>query len=553
MMAARPVLLTVDDDPAVSRAVVRDLRRQYGERYQVVAATSGSQAQETLLRLDERGQPVALLLADQRMPGMDGVAFLTAAREQVPDAKRVLLTAYADSDAAIRAINDADLDHYLVKPWDPPEDRLYPVLDELLYDWQSDIAPALAPVVRVIGHRYSDRTYALRDFLARNFVPSAWIDIEQDPDAGRLLHAVDGDPGKLPVIVFADGTALHDPEMREVAERVEISTTAELDFYDLLIVGGGPAGLAAAVYGASEGLRTVLVEREAPGGQAAQSSRIENYLGFPTGLSGAQLTTRALDQVRRFGAEVTLGEVAGLEARGPARVLRLSDGTEIAGHALVVATGVAYRRLEAAGADELVGRGVYYGAARTEALERAGEDVVVVGGANSAGQAALFLADRARSVTILHRGDDLRKGMSEYLVARIEERANVEVRLKAQVTSADGGDHLERLGILEDGEALELPTTAVFIFIGASPRTDWLDGVVARDARGFVLAGPEVAAAPADPPWPLRRAPGVLETSLPGCFVAGDVRAQSVKRVASAVGEGSMAVQLIHRYLGELQ
>ena len=551
-MAARPVVLSVDDDPAVARAVGRDLRARYGDRYQVLAADSGQTALGVLDRLAERGQPVALLLADQRMPRMDGVSFLEEARRRAPEAKRVLLTAYADSGAAIRAINDVDLDYYLVKPWDPPEERLYPPLDELLYDWQADVAPALAPIVRIVGHRFSDRAYALRDFLTRNLVPAAYLDVDLDPDASRLLRAVDGDAGRLPVVVFADGSALQDPELPEVARRIGISTEAAGDFYDLLIVGAGPAGLAGAVYGASEGLRTVLVDRAAPGGQAGQSSRIENYLGFPAGLSGGQLARRAADQARRFGAETLLGEILALEARGPARILTLADGRELAGHAVLIATGVAYRRLETPGLEPLVGCGVYYGAARTEAMAAANEDVVVVGGANSAGQAALFLASRARRVTVLYRGSDLRKGMSEYLVARVEAAGNVDVRLGTEVTAVHGAGHLEALSVCGPGGDERLPATAAFIFIGARPPTDWMAGIVARDRRGFVMAGPEVIADGVTPAWPLRRDPFLLETSLPGCFVAGDVRSQSIKRVASAVGEGSMAVQFVHRYLGEL-
>jgi thioredoxin reductase (NADPH) len=551
-MAARPVVLSVDDDPAVARAVVRDLRARYGDRYQVVSADSGEIALGILDTLAERGQPVALLLADQRMPRMDGVSFLQEARRRAPQAKRVLLTAYADSGAAIRAINDVDLDYYLVKPWDPPEERLYPPLDEVLYDWQADVAPALAPIVRIVGHRFSDRAYALRDFLTRNLVPAAYLDADLDPDASRLLRAVDGDAGRLPVVVFADGSALQDPELPEVARRIGISTEAAGDFYDLLIVGAGPAGLAGAVYGASEGLRTVLVDRAAPGGQAGQSSRIENYLGFPAGLSGGQLARRAADQARRFGAETMLGEIVALEARGPARILTLADGRKLAGHAVLIATGVAYRRLETPGLEPLVGCGVYYGAARTEAMAAANEDVVVVGGANSAGQAALFLASRARRVTVLYRGSDLRKGMSEYLVARVEAAGNVDVRLGTEVTAVHGAGHLEALSVCGPGGDERLSATAAFIFIGARPPTDWMAGIVARDRRGFVMAGPEVIADGVTPAWPLRRDPFLLETSLPGCFVAGDVRSQSIKRVASAVGEGSMAVQFVHRYLGEL-
>ena len=555
----RPVLLAVDDDPGVGRAVQRDLRRRYGEKFQVVGADSGPAALDVLDQLALRGQGVALLLADQRMPGMEGVDFLELAMDKAPAAKRVLLTAYADTNAAIKAINDVKLDHYLTKPWDPPEENLYPVVDDLLTDWEADMRQRESEGgVRVVGHRFSQESHAIRDFLARNLVPYRWLDVERDQEAQRLLDASGAAGDRLPVVVFEDGSHLEVPDTLAVAERVGITTSAREDFYDLVIVGGGPAGLAAAVYGASEGLETVLIEREAPGGQAGTSSRIENYLGFPSGLSGADLTRRATTQATHFGAEVlTVREVAGLEARGPARVVRLADGTELASHAIVVATGVAYRKLDVPGADRLAGRGIYYGAARSEALTCTNEEVVIVGGANSAGQAAVFLSKFAARVTVLYRGPSLEASMSSYLIRQIEDIPTIEVHTQAQVTEAHGDDHLEAITITTPDGAERREASSLFIFIGAQPRTDWLDGSVARDSRGFVLSGPDVTGAMANggggaPRWSQRRDPYLLETSLPGVFVAGDVRHQSIKRVASAVGEGSMAVQFVHQYLGEL-
>ncbi len=516
----RPVLLAVDDDPGVGRAVQRDLRRRYGGKYQVVGADSGAGALEVLNQLKLRGQEVALLLSDQRMPGMEGVDFLEQAIELTPVAKRVLLTAYADTQAAIKAINDVSLDHYLNKPWDPPEEHLYPVLDELLDAWEADVAAAdQLRGVRVVGHRFSPESHAIRDFLARNLVAYHWLDAERDPEAQRLLTAAGSDDTRLPTVVFEDGSFLEVPTTLQVAERVGLQTHAQGDFYDLVIVGGGPAGLAAAVYGASEGLGTVLVEREAPGGQAGQSSRIENYLGFPTGVSGADLTGRASTQAQRLGAEVlTVREVATLEARGPARVVVMADGSELSAHAVIISTGVSWRKLDVPGAAELAGRGVYYGAARSEAVACSNEEVFVVGGANSAGQAAVHLAGYAAKVTILYRGDDLGKSMSQYLIDQLERLPNVEVRLGTQVTEIHGGESVEAITL---NGTERVAGSSLFIFIGAQPRTDWLDGVVARDPRGFVLAGSDVKAAAVlggagAPPWPLQREPYLLETSLPG-------------------------------------
>ena len=545
-------MISVDDDPGVSRAVQRDLRRRYGERFRVLRAESGAQGLELLSQVHLRDESVALLVADQRMPRMNGVEFLEKAREMVPDAKRVLLTAYADTQAAIDAINRVALDHYLMKPWDPPEEQLYPVIDDLLSDWQAGVLSDDG--VRVVGHRFSRQSHELKDFLARNNVPYRWFDVESSPEAGGLLEAADADPEALPVLVFPDGGVLVTPSNLEVAERVGLTTRADRPFYDLVVVGGGPAGLAAAVYGASEGLRTVLVERDAPGGQAGQSSRIENYLGFPVGLSGGDLARRATAQAQRFGAQLlSVQDAMGLEARGPARVVRLAGGDEIAAHAVVIATGVQYRTLEAPGVDELTGRGVYYGGSRAEALSCRGERVFIVGGANSAGQAALHFAGFAAQVTILHRGDDLRQSMSRYLTDRIDEAANIDVLLGARVLEAHGGQSLEALTISRGDDTPErVSAGAMFIFIGARPNTDWLADSLARDDHGFIIAGPDLRAPGVRPPWPLERAPLLLESSLPGVFVAGDVRHQSIKRVAGAVGDGSMSVQFVHQYIGTL-
>ncbi len=550
---SKPVMISVDDDPGVSRAVQRDLRREYGDRYRVLRAESGSQGLEMLGQVALREEPVALLLADQRMPQMTGVEFLERALAVVPEAKRVLLTAYADTQAAIDAINKVALDHYLMKPWDPPEEQLYPVITDLLSDWQADLPGEVG--IRVVGHRFSRESHELKDFLARNNVPYRWLDAELDPEARVLLDASGADPAALPVLVFPDGDVLAAPDHREVAERVGLTTRADAPFYDLVVVGGGPAGLAAAVYGASEGLRTVLVERDAPGGQAGQSSRIENYLGFPVGLSGGDLARRATAQAQRFGARLlSVSDAVALEARGPARVLRLADGEEISAHAVVVATGVQYRRLEVPGAEALTGRGVYYGGSRAEAPSVRGEEVLIVGGANSAGQAALYFAGFASKVTVLCRGGDLRDGMSRYLTDRIDEAGNIEVRLRTEIAAAHGDGALEAVTVADrdSGREERLPAAAMFIFIGARPNTDWLDGLLARDDHGFLLAGPDLRGPGVRPGWPEERSPLLLESSMPGVFVAGDVRHQSIKRVAGAVGDGSMSVQFVHQYLGTL-
>jgi thioredoxin reductase (NADPH) len=551
MEAVKPVLLTVDDDPGVSRAVARDLRRRYGQDHRIVRAESGAQALEALREIKLRGDPVAVLLADYRMPEMSGLEFLEQAMDLFPNARRALLTAYADTDAAIQAINVIDLDHYLLKPWEPPEEKLYPVVDELLELWRTaDDTPVTA--TQVVGHRWSARSYEVRDFLARNSVSYRWFTADQ-PEGRRLLEAAGLDEASIPLVVTPDGDSLVDPSTEELAARVGLSTTPATDFYDTVIVGGGPAGLGAAVYAASEGLRTVLVEREATGGQAGQSTRIENYLGFPDGVSGVQLTDRARRQAARFGAEIlTAAAVTGLEARGSSRVVRFADGGEVAAHTVVLATGVAYATLDAPGTEALTGRGIFYGSAATEAPSCADEDVYVVGGANSAGQAAMFLSRHARRVTMLVRADGLERSMSHYLVRQIRDTANIEVRLNTLVVGASGAGHLERLRLCDalTGATEEVPAAFLFVFIGAAPCTEWLDGVVQRDRRGFVVTGPDLLVGGRRPRgWPLDRDPYYLEGSVPGVFAAGDARANSVKRVASAVGEGAMAIQLVHRYL----
>ncbi|MGO9504336.1 MAG: FAD-dependent oxidoreductase [Streptosporangiaceae bacterium] len=549
--AARAAILTVDDDPGVSRAVARDLRRRYGEAHRIVRAESGQSALDALREMKLRGDLVAVILADYRMPEMNGIEFLEQAMDVYPAARRVLLTAYADTGAAIDAINVVDLDHYLLKPWDPPEEKLYPVVDALLEAWGTADHRA-APETKVIGHRWSARSSGVREFLARNQVPYRWYAADE-PEGQRLLAAAGSDGRDLPVLITPDGDPLVAPTDAEVAGRVGLATTPSKDFYDVVVVGGGPAGLGAAVYGASEGLRTVLVERTATGGQAGQSSRIENYLGFPDGVSGAQLTDRARRQAARFGAEVlTTRDVVGLDVRGSARSVRFSDGSVIDAHTVILATGVSYRQLEAPGLSEMTGRGVYYGSALTEAAACAGQDVYVVGGANSAGQAAVYLARGARSVTLLVRGQSVEKSMSYYLIQQIAGIPSISVRTGAEVAAAEGSDHLETLTLRDTttGEVEKVSAQWLFLFIGAAPLTDWLDGVVQRDQRGFVLAGPDLAPGGERPPgWELDRPPYHLETSVPGVFVAGDARAESAKRVASAVGEGAMAVMLVHRYL----
>jgi thioredoxin reductase (NADPH) len=543
-----PVILVVDDEPAVLAAVARDMRKGFGARYRIVRAGSGEEALEALRELVRRGEQVAMLVADQRMPGLSGTDYLVQAREIVPSAKRVLLTAYADTEAAIQAINEVDLDYYLLKPWDPPEEELIPVVEDLLTTWEAGAAIESGGV-RVIGHRFSKATHELRDFLARNRVPGRWLDVERDADARQLLKVTGADTDRLPVALLEDGTVLERPSVLELAERLGVVGQPASDHYDLVIVGGGPAGLAAAVYGASEGLRTIMVEREAPGGQAGMSSRIENYLGFPVGLSGSDLTRRATDQARRLGAELlTLQRTTRLRVEGSGRIVELSDGGNLSASTVLIASGVSYRQLAAPGFADLTGKGIYYGAARTEARACAEQHVVVIGGANSAGQAAVYFSGYAGRVTMLVRADSLARSMSRYLIEQIEALDNVEIRTGAEAVAAEGDGRLRTLRIRNaDGSESTEQVDACFVFIGARPLTDWLAGVVARDERGYILAGLEAKG----DGWPLPRDPFPLETSAPGVFVAGDVRARSIKRVASAVGEGSMAVSLVHQYLAE--
>jgi thioredoxin reductase (NADPH) len=543
----RPVILAVDDEPAVLAAVARDLRRGFGERYRVMRASSGAEALDLLGQIRRRGEQVALLIADQRMPAMAGTDYLVQARQVVPEAKRVLLTAYADTEAAIAAINDVALDYYLLKPWDPPEEQLLPVVEDLLTTWESGAALE-AGGVRVIGHRYSKESHDLRDFLARNRVPARWLDVERDGEARELLTLAGVDTEGLPVALLEDGSVLERPSVLELAERLGVSVAPAAEHYDLVIVGGGPAGLGAAVYGASEGLRTVMVERDAPGGQAGQSSRIENYLGFPAGLSGSDLARRATDQARRLGAELlSVKDAVALRVEGAGRIVELSGGGELSANCVLVASGVSYRQLQAPGFADFTGAGIYYGAALTEARACTDQHVVVIGGANSAGQAAVYFSGYAARVSMLVRADALEKSMSHYLIEQIGTLANIDVRTATEAVGAEGeGGRLRALRIRDgSGEESLEQVDACFVFVGAVPRTDWLDRVLARDHRGFILAGADVR----EQGWPLAREPYVLETSVPGVFVAGDVRARSIKRVASAVGEGSMAVSLIHEYL----
>jgi thioredoxin reductase (NADPH) len=553
---AKPAIFTVDDDPEVLQAVARDLRHQYGDRFRIIRADSGTVALDALQQLKLRNEPVALFLVDQRMPQMSGVEFLEKALEIYPETKRALLTAYADTDAAIRAINSTRIDYYLLKPWDPPEERLYPVLDDLLDDWLATFRPPFEGI-RVVGNRWSPCSHQVKDFLARNQIPYQWLDIEIETEAKQLITYAEAD-GKqqLPLVLFPDGSRLVKPSNLSLAEKIGLKTQAERPFYDLAIVGGGPSGLAAAVYGASEGLTTVMVERQAPGGQAGSSSRIENYLGFPVGLSGADLARRAVTQARRFGVEIlTPQEVVGVRIEPPYRILQLSDGSEISCHVVLVATGVSYRKLSVPGLDRLTGAGVYYGAAMTEAIACQGETVYVVGGANSAGQAAMYFSKYADQVVMLVRGDSLTKSMSQYLIDQIESTENIKVRTRTVVEEVKGETSLDAIVLknVDTGEIETAPAASLFIFIGAMPKTDWLDGVVERDERGFIITGSDLLRDGKRPKgWTQDRDPFLLETNVPGIFAAGDVRSGSVKRVASGVGEGSIAVQFIHQYLAKV-
>ena len=565
---AKPTILTVDDDPEVLQAVARDLRQQYGDRFRIMRADSGAAAIEVTQKLKLRNEPIALFLVDQRMPQMSGIDFLEQAIKVFPDAKRALLTAYADTDSAIRAINSTQIDYYMLKPWDPPEERLYPVLNDLLDDWLADFRPTFEGI-RVIGNRWSPQSHGMKDFLARNQIPYQWLDIELSKEAQTLADFAKCDskaaPNQaclsLPLVLFSDGDSLVQPSIAQVAEKIGLRTQAEKPFYDLIIVGGGPAGLAAAVYGASEGLHTMMIEREAPGGQAGTSSRIENYLGFPSGLSGNDLARRAVTQAKRFGAEIlSPQDVTAIRIEDPYRVITLSNGSEISCHALILALGVSWRRLNVPGLDRLTGAGVYYGAAQTEALACQGEDVYIIGGANSAGQAAMYFSKYARQVTMLVRGESLTKSMSQYLIEQIAETPNIIVQTHSSVVQAKGETSLEAI-VIENAVTGEIETVAavsLFIFIGAVPRTKWLDGLVERDDRGFVITGSDLksgaclSGAHRPKGWRLDRDPYLLETNIPGVFAVGDVRHGSIKRVASGVGEGAICVQFVHQYLANV-
>lgn len=554
-----PAIVTVDDEPEVLRAVERDLRRKYGKDYRILGTDSGSGAVDLLKQLKTRGDSVALTLADQRMPQMSGLDVLGQSMQLFPQAKRALLTAYADTNAAIAAINTAKVHYYLLKPWDPPEEKLYPVLDDLLEDWQAEYK---APYhgLRVLGTRWSPSSHQLKDFLGRNQVPYQWTDVEiaaPDEEVRQLIPNVDLKSVSLPLVVLQGGEVLENPPVEELAARIGLRTSAETTFYDFVIVGGGPAGLAAAVYGASEGLKTLLVERSAPGGQAGMSSRIENYLGFPSGLTGADLARRAFTQAKRFGAEILAPqEVVGLRVDGPYRFVKLRDGNEISCHALLIASGLSWKKLDIPGVERLQEAGVYYGAAMTEAQLCSGEDVYLVGGANSAGQAAVYFAQYARSVTMLVRGDSLEKGMSQYLIDQIREIPSIRVETQAEVVEVHGDEHLESVTIANHAtETIRTePTSALFIFIGAMPCTAWLRGMLPMDERGYLLTG-ALLPKDGDRPrgWKEERDPFLFESIIPGVFAAGDTRHSSIKRVASAVGEGSITVQMVHQYLAKVK
>jgi thioredoxin reductase (NADPH) len=549
---SKPVLLAVDDDPQVLNAVERDLRQHYGANYRIVKAASGAQALETAQQLMKRGALVALFLVDERMPGMSGTQFLVEARKLYPDARRVLLTAYADTETAIAAINLVGLDHYLLKPWEPPKERLYPVLDDLLEDWVYKARPAFEGI-RVAGTALSSASYVVKDFLSANQVPYQWLDLKNDASARALVESISEGMTKLPVVLFADGTTMLQPGARELAAKLGMQTLPKRPFYDLVIVGGGPAGLAAAVYGASEGLRTLLVERSAPGGQAGTSSQIENYLGFPGGISGSDLARRAATQAKRFGAEiVTVQDVVEIRRDDPYRTLKLDDGSEVSCYTVLLAPGMEVRKLEAPGVEALAGVGVYYGAALTEAATYRDQDIFIVGGANSAGQGAIFFSRYARSVTMLLRGATLSAGMSQYLVDRIMETANITVRMNTTVAGVHGDGRLQSITLSDPttGETCDVPAAAVFIFIGTAPRTAMAAGLVARDPQGFILTGRDVMVDGRRPQgWTPDRDPFPFETSVPGVFAAGDARHGSGKRVAAAVGEGSATVSMVHEYL----
>jgi thioredoxin reductase (NADPH) len=554
---AKPVILTVDDDPDVLQAIERDLRSRYSERYRILRAASANEALDTLHRLKSRNDAVALLLADQRMPELDGVGFLSQATDIFPTAKRALLTAYADTNAAIEAINSARVHYFLLKPWDPPDQNLYPALDDMLTDFMGSYQPPYEGI-QLFGTRWSPKAYELRMFLAQNHLPYQWVDVEQSSttDSTAALHKSDGTPETLPLMIFPDGSRFSEPTSADIAKKIGLRTRSDVEFYDLAIVGGGPAGLAAAVYGASEGLHTVMIEREAPGGQAGLSSRIENYLGFPAGLSGRDLARRAVVQATRFGVEIlSPQEAAGVRIEGPYRIIEMADGSKVSCHALLLAMGVQWRNLGVPGEDRLRGAGVYYGGGVTEAMACKGETVYVVGGANSAGQAAINFAGYAEKVVMIIRRESLAATMSQYLIDQIKKTPNIEVWPQTRVAEVHGDQHLEELSVhcSTTGTTDRVPAKSLFIYIGALPRTDWLGDLVQRDARGFILSGPDLLRDGKRPQgWSIDRDPSLLESSVPGIFVVGDVRHGSVKRVASGVGEGAVAIQFVHQYLAKV-
>ncbi|MFN8581097.1 MAG: FAD-dependent oxidoreductase [Gemmatimonadaceae bacterium] len=545
----KPVLLAVDDDPDVLAAIERDLRQHFQATYRTIRASSGQQALDTVRQLKQRGSEIALFLVDERMPEMSGTQFLAEAITLYPNARKVLLTAYADTETAITAINRIGLDYYLLKPWEPPSQRLYPILDDLLADWAARARPSYDGI-RVAGTALSAASYAVREFLSTNQVPYRWIDLDSDAATRALLESQPDGLSRLPVVFFPDGVQLAGPSHRELAEKLGMQTRAQRPFYDLLVIGGGPAGLAAAVYAGSEGLRTILIERRAPGGQAGTSSMIENYLGFPSGITGGDLARRAATQAKRFGVEIlSAQDVAAIRREDPYRIVTLADGTELSAYAVLVAPGMEVRMLNVPGAEALTGVGVFYGAALSEAATYRGQDVFVIGGANSAGQGALFFSRHARTVTMLVRGESLGIAMSQYLVERIADTPNIRVRTMTEVVAARGTDRLESLVLRNASTGAEdvVPAAAAFVFIGTSPRTEIVASLVSRDPQGFILTGPDLTM-PVEG-WNLDRAPFFFETSVPGIFAAGDARHGSGKRVAAAVGEGSATVSMVHQYL----
>lgn len=546
-----PFIIIVDDDEHVLRAIQRDIRNEYRESYRVSAADSAMEALELIKELNKMNETVALIISDQRMPEMEGVVFLEKAKEIFPDAKSVLLTAYTDIEAAIRAINDIKLDYYLLKPWSPPEEKLYPVLNEMLYDWAENVRMPYDGI-RLLGARWSPQSYSVKEFLSGNLIPYQWIDIDNDEPMKDMALSITGDINRLPVVLFPDGTNLVTPSNSKIAEKVGLQIHAKLPFYDMIIIGAGPAGLAAAVYGASEGLKTLIVEQNAPGGQAGTSSQIENYLGFPSGISGADLARRATAQAKRFGAELLTEEIVSMKIEQPYKILELCSGKKVSAYAVVYASGVSVRMLEAEGIEKFLGTGVYYGAAMTEAATYKGQDVCILGGANSAGQGALFFARYASTVTMIVRASSLNKAMSSYLVERINATENIKVLTETEICGVSGEDKLEKVVLksLPEKRVYEQDTSAVFIFIGAAPRTDMLKGIIETDDKGYILTGPELPRKNnVVVGWELDRDPFLLETNIPGVFAAGDVRSGSGKRVAAAVGEGSAAVGMVHRYL----